>query len=1089
MAFQDPPADFAFAVTADYDVWYQSDRPINENWLVYRSGASSRAQARQKSRGKGPKAKDASFKLSKVCFLVSKSIAVSSYRIQGVQALACGDNMDLVAVLELQTNSGVLSIINFHNPNEQLHIRDLGYMLPENGFYVLLGDSNVHHSLWGEPPGTITYARAEAPGGVQSSIDVCFTGPAIQYCDTHWSEQLIDGIDSDHFAFATHLSAVTFELNEETVLDYRNVDKSKMRQMSRDGLLELGTPPLHSTARIESYAMGLLRTFRSAQDASVPRKRRFNRRAQLQDSAKAKRQRKAFHEARAESKKRCQSKRRMRLWWRRRRLRVRNLLNTRRIDGIVSFRDRIRRESDENNRIFRLARAGREWCLRRRLAHIKTLHDNKGTHETPSAKIHAVLRYNFPGGHARRWKDSRNASTLELPPLEGRSEKAAGKDEIRGELFTIIADIVVPYLEHLFAACLRFSYHPEAFRVAVTILLPKPGRRNGDVPKDLRPISLLSILGKMLERIVATRLRKLCEAHALLPTEQFGFAGRCTTSAQQYLLNHVFRGWLLELKVTLLSLDMSAAFDKVPRHKLLKILAGKGIPGWIIRFIHSFLSRRSTYFRIPGYTSKEFWINVGVPQGSPLSPILFLIFAAPLLEELKLEGALSKAGEMANFAFHDDGYFLVSSRNFKTNCRIIEQLHERLLRWADDNGASFSPVKYGVMHSTDPNPRPMNEPCRLLPKIPGLPPDGLKLSQRILGIIVDHQLGWNDQINDIEDKVTRRVAYLKRISGKTWGPTLGHMIQLYKSMVRPLFSNGCAAWFSYAIDGFHIKWRLGKGRINRLVKIEDRCLRQISGVFGGTCFDVVRKQLSMESVDIFLYFRHMSFRIQRLRSPEQKKLRENRIRPTRLASASVLANAIDKHPYQALDAIAMDYRAYVEDEFGWAPGQEESDLDWRWPKRKKHFMKTWRQRSNNGKHYPSFKNHPVIPRPVALEQPWSAHCVDYCKGMSRAESTLYLQMVSGKIGLRGYLSTWRDVERTGPHTVDHIFIHCPLLAAEREELRHELGHLDLKRMLTDNALASTRWALQHFGLEQFQWERENQLVRMALQCGSELKKP
>lgn len=86
------------------------------------------------------------------------------------------------------------------------------------------------------------------------------------------------------------------------------------------------------------------------------------------------------------------------------------------------------------------------------------------------------------------------------------------------------------------------------------------------------------------------------------------------------------------------------------------------------------------------------------------------------------------------------------------------------------------------------------------------------------------------------------------------------------------------------------------------MQIEDRCLRQISGVFGGTSFDVVLKQLYIESVDVFLYFRHMSFRIQRLRLLEQEKLQENRIRPTRLASASVVANAIDKHPYQATDA-------------------------------------------------------------------------------------------------------------------------------------------------------------------------------------------
>ncbi|KAK7995773.1 hypothetical protein PG991_015240 [Apiospora marii] len=202
----------------------------------------------------------------------------------------------------------------------------------------------------------------------------------------------------------------------------------------------------------------------------------------------------------------------------------------------------------------------------------------------------------------------------------------------------------------------------------------------------------------------------------------------------------------------------------------------------------------------------------------------------------------------------------------------------------------------------------------------------------------------------------------------------------------------------------------------------------------------------------------------------------------------------------------MSFKKHIEQSFHKPPGRDDSDVDWRhskWRKRgmKKFFAKETRERidesfrsykarrSNSGKPKERYKGHPVIPDPVALLQPWSDHCIDYCKDMSRAESTLYLQMVSGKIGLRGYLSTWKDVERTGPHTVDHLFIHCPLLAAERQELQHELGHLDLKRMLTDNALASTRWALQHFGLDQFQWERENHLVRMASQCGSEPTKP
>lgn len=184
--------------------------------------------------------------------------------------------MDLVAVLELQTDSGVLSVINFDNPKKTPSISDLGYVIPENGFYVLLGDSNVHHSLWVgygvkacpggktlhdlakfwgmtclDKPGTITYAREERPGGIESSIDVSFIGCGINFWDAHWSEHLIDGIDSDHFAFGTYLSEVVFKLNEETVLDYRNADTVKLRQMSRDGFLKLETPPLLSQRRIE----------------------------------------------------------------------------------------------------------------------------------------------------------------------------------------------------------------------------------------------------------------------------------------------------------------------------------------------------------------------------------------------------------------------------------------------------------------------------------------------------------------------------------------------------------------------------------------------------------------------------------------------------------------------------------------------------------------------------------------------------------------------------------------------------------------------------------------------------------------------
>ncbi|KAK8062162.1 hypothetical protein PG997_014259 [Apiospora hydei] len=340
------------------------------------------------------------------------------------------------------------------------------------------------------------------------------------------------------------------------------------------------------------------------------------------------------------------------------------------------------------------------------------------------------------------------------------------------------------------------------------------------------------------------------------------------------------------------------------------------------------------------------------------------------------------------------------------------------------------------MHFTDPSRRKLVS-CILLPQIPGLGSDALKSSQRILGIIVDSKLCWDEQISELDAKVTKRMGYLKRISGKTWGPTLQRMLQLYKAKVRPVFAFGCAAWFLHPIDGPEFsdgrkfRWGLKDSHVRRLVQMEDRCLKQISGVFGGTSFDVMRNQLSMESLDIFLYYRHITFRIQRLGSPEHRTLHERRIRPVHPASAPVALAAwpLWQHLNNILDNIAQDYKKHIEAWLREAPGPEDREPDWRLSKRKKRGMKKWfaaqtamrmdvrfqeciALRCNKGTHEARFKGHPVTPRPVALSNKWSDNCIEKCDGMSRAESTLYLQLMSGKIGLRGCLSTWKKPEKT-----------------------------------------------------------------------------
>ena len=120
--------------------------------------------------------------------------------------------------------------------------------------------------------------------------------------------------------------------------------------------------------------------------------------------------------------------------------------------------------------------------------------------------------------------------------------------------------------------------------------------------------------------------------------------------------------------------------------------------------------------------------RIGIPQGSPLSPLLFLFFASPLLEQyLSSPCNSSRPNDAAlldlnprfvSFAYVDDTHILVTSPSYEKNCSMLEELHARVMEWSQKSEVKFEPSKYQVMHFRKPGLR--NEPvCDLLPKIPG----------------------------------------------------------------------------------------------------------------------------------------------------------------------------------------------------------------------------------------------------------------------------------------------------------------------------------------------------------------------------------
>ena len=173
--------------------------------------------------------------------------------------------------------------------------------------------------------------------------------------------------------------------------------------------------------------------------------------------------------------------------------------------------------------------------------------------------------------------------------------------------------------------CLQQGHCPTHFKDSVTVVLRKPGKDDYAQPKAYRPIALLSTLGKVLEAIIANRLAHLADVHQVLSGRHTGGRGLASVGhAMRFLLQRIHEAWAEGKVASLLLLDVSGAYDNVSQERLLHNLRKRRVCQNIVRWTESFLRDRSTTLKLQEYTAPSAPIQTGIPQGSPVSPILYL---------------------------------------------------------------------------------------------------------------------------------------------------------------------------------------------------------------------------------------------------------------------------------------------------------------------------------------------------------------------------------------------------------------------------------------------------------------------------------
>src|ERR1700733_3382895 len=243
-----------------------------------------------------------------------------------------------------------------------------------------------------------------------------------------------------------------------------------------------------------------------------------------------------------------------------------------------------------------------------------------------------------------------------------------GLDEIPTKVWKLAWPLLEKYIVFLYSKCLELGYHPIPFRTATLVTIPKPGKKDYASPRSYRLIALLSVLGKGIERLVAKRLAWVAIKHKILHPQQFGaLFSRSATDLTAVAVHDIENALLEGLEASLLTTDIEGAFDAVLPGRLIQRLQQQGWPKPLVSWAYYFTLDRTAMLRLDGVMGSSRKIPPALPQGSPASPVLFLLYTEPLLKTI---GPIPVRNR---YSYADDLALLAISKSLERNVMLLEE--------------------------------------------------------------------------------------------------------------------------------------------------------------------------------------------------------------------------------------------------------------------------------------------------------------------------------------------------------------------------------------------------------------------------------
>jgi ribonuclease HI len=364
---------------------------------------------------------------------------------------------------------------------------------------------------------------------------------------------------------------------------------------------------------------------------------------------------------------------------------------------------------------------------------------------------------------------------------------APGSDPVSYRVLREMPPVFIDILNQFYNLCWSTGLTPTSWRKADVVPVPKQGKARSN-PKNYRPISLTPNIGKLYEKMIKVRLDYFCEKKGIIPKFQAGFRKRrSVTDHTVKLTAHIRKAISSNHAVVGTFFDIQRAFDSVWHNKLLSKLSSAGIEGRMLAFVTSFLSKRSIRVKYRGHFSEYRGIDMGVPQGSVIAPLLFSIMLSDIT---KLE-----APQYSLNLFADDiamwrtyrGRITRKSRQRDNWFKGYQDHVDKLAKYLENNGFVLAPEKCKLVifgrrligkarKQITLNINGVEVPC--------------SQTIKFLGVVFHQSLQWHLHIAHVIAKAKKKLNLLRCISRERWAGSGRVMINIATALVRSILLYG-----------------------------------------------------------------------------------------------------------------------------------------------------------------------------------------------------------------------------------------------------------------------------------------------------------